>query len=125
MPTTDLLRRVEALEQSQRQNPLSVELLVNSAKRYLAKSEYRIHLDELFTQEVDRLLKELDAPDFDPAKPFSQKDFHRRVRKYESITEPLARMVGVLGRWGMIASCRSFWTSSTASTGTPKKSVTG
>jgi hypothetical protein len=97
---TNLLRRVEALEQTQRQNPLSIELLVNSAKRYLSKSEYRIHLDELFTQEVDRLLKELDAPDFDPAKPFSQKDFHHRVRKYESITEPLARMVGVLGRWG-------------------------
>jgi SIR2-like domain len=97
---TSLLRRVEALEQSQRQNPLSVELLVNSAKRFLSKSEYRIHLDELFTQEVDRLLKELDAPDFDPAKPFSQKDFHHRVQKYETITEPLARMVGVLGRWG-------------------------
>jgi hypothetical protein len=91
---------VEALEQSQRQNPLSVELLVNSAKRYLAKSEYRIHLDELFTQELDRLLRELDAPEFDPGRPFSQKDFHRRVRKYESITEPLARMTGVLGRWG-------------------------
>jgi hypothetical protein len=97
---TNLLRRVEALEQSQRQNPLSIELLVHSAKRYLSKSEYRIQLDELFTQEVDRLLNELDAPEFDPGRPFSQKDFHGRIRKYESITEPLARMVGVLGRWG-------------------------
>jgi NAD-dependent SIR2 family protein deacetylase len=97
---TSLLRRVEALEQSQRQNPLSIELLVNSAKRFLSKSEYRIHLDELFTQEVDRLLKELDAPEFDPGRPFSHKDFHRRIRRYESVTEPLARMAGVLGRWG-------------------------
>jgi SIR2-like domain len=97
---TNLLQRVEALEQSQRQNPLSIELLVNSAKRYLSKSEYRIQLDELFTQEADRLLEELDAPEFDPGKPFSDEEFHRRVRKYESITEPLARMVGVLGRWG-------------------------
>src|SRR6185437_2842495 len=32
-----LQQRVETLEQSQRQNPLSMELLVNSAKRYLAK----------------------------------------------------------------------------------------
>jgi SIR2-like domain len=92
---TNLLRRVEALEQSQRQNPLSIELLVHSAKRYLSKSEYRIQLDELFTQEVDRLLNELDAPEFDPGRPFSQQDFHGRIRKYESITEPLARMVGV------------------------------
>ena len=87
-------------EQSQRQNPLSIELLVRSAERYLSKSEYRIQLDELFTGEAHRLLKELDAPEFDPTKLFDQKDLHHRVQKYESITEPLARMVGVLGRWG-------------------------
>jgi SIR2-like domain len=97
---TSLLRRVEAVEQTQRQNPLSIKLLVRSAKRYLSKSEYRIQLDELFTEEADRVLKELDAPGFDPTKSFNQDDFHHRVQKYESITEPLARMVGVLGRWG-------------------------
>src|SRR3546814_2156715 len=53
-----LQQRVETLEQSQRQNPLSVELLVSSAKRYLAKPEYRIQLDELFAQETDRLRSE-------------------------------------------------------------------
>src|SRR3546814_1598836 len=53
-PYTTLFR---SLEQSQRQNPLSVELLVSSAKRYLAKPEYRIQLDELFAQETDRLLR--------------------------------------------------------------------
>ena len=97
---TNLLGRVDALEQSQRQNPLSIELLVRSVERYLSKSEYRIQLDELFTGEAHRLLKELDAPEFDPTKLFDQKDFQHRVQKYESITEPLARMVGVLGRWG-------------------------
>jgi hypothetical protein len=97
---TSLLRRVEAVEQTQRQNPLSIELLVGSAKRYLSKSEYRIQLDELFTEEAHRVLKELDLPEFDPAKSFDQKDFYYRIQKYESITEPLARMVGVLGRWG-------------------------
>jgi hypothetical protein len=97
---TSLLRRVEAVEQTQRQNPLSIELLVRSAKRYLSKSEHRIQLDELFTEEADRVLKELDGPEFDPTKSFNQDDFHHRVQKYESITEPLARMVGVLGRWG-------------------------
>jgi SIR2-like protein len=97
---TNLFRRVEALEQSQRQNPLSIELLVRSAKRYLSKPEFRIQLDELFTEEVDRVLKELDAPEFDPQKPWHQNEFHARIRKYEAVTEPLARMVGVLGRWG-------------------------
>ena len=59
-----LQQRVETLEQSQRQNPLSVELLVNSAKRYLAKPEHRIQLDELFAQETDRLLDQLDSEIF-------------------------------------------------------------
>jgi hypothetical protein len=97
---TSLLQRVESLEQSQRQNPQSIELLVRSTERYLAKPEYRIQLEELFAQEVNRLLKELDAPEFDPQKPLNQSDFRARVQRYESITEPLVRMVGVLGRWG-------------------------
>jgi hypothetical protein len=97
---SNLLQRVQSLEQSQQQHPLSIELLVRSAKRYLSKPEYRVQLDELFTQEVDRLLKELDASEFDPGRAFSQEDFSRRIRRYESATEPLGRMVGVLGRWG-------------------------
>jgi SIR2-like domain len=96
---TSLLRRVEALEQTQRQNPSSIELLVKSTKRYLAKPEHRIQLDELFTEEVDRVLKELDAPHFNPGAGSSE-DFRARIPKYESVAEPLARMVGVLGRWG-------------------------
>jgi hypothetical protein len=97
---TKLLRRVEALEQGQRQNPLSIELLVRSAKRYLSKPEFRIQLDELFTEEVDRVFEGLDAPEFDPQKHWHVDEFHARIRKYEAVTEPLARMVGVLGRWG-------------------------
>jgi hypothetical protein len=95
-----LQQRVETLEQSQRQNPLSVELLVNSAKRYLAKPEHRIQLDELFSQETDRLLDQLEGDTFSAQGQWSQETFRARVRLYESLTEPLARMAGVLGRWG-------------------------
>jgi hypothetical protein len=97
---TNLLEKVETLEQSEQQHPLSIELLVSSAKRYLSKPESRIQLDDLFAQEVDRLLRTLDAPEFDPGRVFTQEEFGRRVRKYESSAEPLGRMVGVLGRWG-------------------------
>lgn len=95
-----LQQRVETLEQSQRQNPLSIELLVNSAKRYLAKPEYRIQLDELFAQETERLLTQLDGDAFTLQGNWSQEAFRSRVGLYESVTEPLARMAGVLGRWG-------------------------
>src|SRR3546814_3574175 len=96
-PYTTLFR---SLEQSQRQNPLSVELLVSSAKRYLAKPEYRIQLDELFAQETDRLLDKLDADAFSTHGGWSQVNFRSRVQSYESQTEALARMAGILGRWG-------------------------
>lgn len=95
-----LQQRVETLEQSQRQNPFSIELLVNSAKRYLAKPEYRIQLDELFSQETERLLTRLDEDQFAPHGQWDQEEFRSRVQRYEALTEPLARMAGVLGRWG-------------------------
>lgn len=95
-----LQQRIETLEQSQRQNPLSIELLVNSAKRYLAKPEYRIQLDELFAQETERLLAQTDSDQFRTHGQWSQEEFRSRVSRYEALSEPLARMAGVLGRWG-------------------------
>jgi hypothetical protein len=95
-----LRQRVQTLEQSQRQHPLSIELLVGSAKRFLANPEYRIQLDELLTQETDRVLAQLEAADFALPAQWDQAVFRARVRKYESVTEALASMAGVLGRWG-------------------------
>jgi hypothetical protein len=93
-------QRVATLEQSQRQNPLSIELLIASTKRFLAKPEYRIQLDELFEQETARVLGQLDSADFSPQGPWDQVRFRARVRKYEAVAETLASMAGVLGRWG-------------------------
>jgi hypothetical protein len=92
--------RVETLSQSQEKNPLSTELLVNTTKRYLTGPEYRIRLDELLEQETERLIGHLDSTNFAPDRPWDQSVFRKRVRNYESISEPLARMTGVLGRWG-------------------------
>jgi len=95
-----LQQRVESLEQSQRQNPASVELLVNSAKRYLSKPEYRIQLDELLSQETERLMAQLDSQQFAPHGQWGQEEFRSRVQRYKAVAEPLTRMAGVLGRWG-------------------------
>lgn len=95
-----LQQRVETLEQSQCQNPQSIDLLVNSTKRYLAKPEYRIQLDELFAQETERLMAQLDGAQFLPQGPWNPSEFRSRVQRYEAAAEPLARMAGVLGRWG-------------------------
>ena len=83
-----------------RQSPISTELFVNSTKRYLAKPEYRISLDELFEAETDRLKAALTVAPFSVQSGFSDDDFRTRVGKYAAYTEPLAKMTGVVGRWG-------------------------
>lgn len=95
-----LQQQVETLEQTQRQNPISMELLVGNTKRYLAKSEHRIQLDDLFSQEMERLIAKLNDDQFTPHGQWNQDEFRYRVARYEALTEPLARMAGVLGRWG-------------------------
>lgn len=95
-----LEQRVETLARTHRQNPASVELLVNTAKRYLAKPEHRIQLDELFTDETRNLIEKIEAAGLAPQGQFSANEFQRRIVLYESFAEPLARMAGVLGRWG-------------------------
>jgi SIR2-like domain len=95
-----LQQRVETLEQTRRQNPLSVELLVSTAKRYLARPEHRIQLDELITQEATRLREAIDIPALAPHGAVNRETFLTRVRTYQGAAEALARMAGVMGRWG-------------------------
>lgn len=95
-----LYERVETLEKTHRQSPLGIELLISVAKRYLSKIEHRIQLDELISQETERLLDQLETQNLVFHGSFTSEDFQKRVRLYEAITEPLARMAGVLGRWG-------------------------
>lgn len=97
---TALEQRVETLARTHRQNPVSVDLLVSSAKRYLTKPEHRIQLDELFTSETETLVDKIESAGLAPQDQFSAKEFKRRAALYESFAEPLARMAGVLGRWG-------------------------
>lgn len=97
---SSLQERIETLEQSHKQNPQNISILVNSAKRYLAKPEYRIQLDELLSQEVSELIQKLESGNLSPNVQFSDEEFHLRVTRYEALSEPLSRMAGVLGRWG-------------------------
>jgi len=97
---TSLSDRITTLEQSQAQNPVSVDLLVRSTKRFLAGPEHRIQLADLLADETERTLARLDASDLAPQGTWSDEEFRRRVSAYETSTEALAKMVGTLGRWG-------------------------
>lgn len=95
-----LVEQVETLEQSQRQNPLSVDMTVSRAKRYLAKPEYRIQLSDLVSEEVERIVARHDQGDLAPNGPVAPEDFQRRVTLYESVSEGLTKACGLIGRWG-------------------------
>ena len=91
---------VQTLERTHRASPQSVELLVNSTKRYLEKPEYRIQLDELISSTAESLIERLDSADFSAENPYDTAEYRNRVVMYEAATEPLARMFGAMGRWG-------------------------
>jgi hypothetical protein len=95
-----LHQRVETINQNRKQNPLSIELLVSSVKRFLAKTEYRIQLDELFTAETEKLIMLLDNTEFGMPGQWDSSIFQARIRSYETAAEGLSCMAGVLGRWG-------------------------
>ncbi|UGY12303.1 hypothetical protein HAP48_0026790 [Bradyrhizobium septentrionale] len=83
-----------------RQNPQSVELMVASDKRFLARPEFRIQLGDLIGEEARKLERTLNGPDFALIGAFSNDLIMQRVARAESATESVARIVGVLGRWG-------------------------
>jgi hypothetical protein len=75
-------------------------LLVNSAKRYLAKPEFRIQLDELIAQEGNLLISSLENSEFATNGPADEQTLRTRIQQYEAMTERCIRVAGVLGRWG-------------------------
>ncbi len=97
---TGIFERVQTLERTRRENPLSMDLLVDTTKRYLAKPEHRIQLDELVTSEVESLIEKTDGAAFAPQGTWSPEEFRSRVAAYEAAAEPAARIAGVMGRWG-------------------------
>jgi SIR2-like domain len=91
---------VSAQADAQRPNPRSVELMVASAKKFLARPEFRIQLDELIGGELRRIDQEVTASVTHPGGAWSNNYFVSAVARYEAQTEVLARIFGVLGRYG-------------------------
>jgi hypothetical protein len=91
---------VSAQADAQQPNPRSVELMVASAKKFLARPELRIQLDELIGGELRRIDHEIVAGTAQPVGAWSNDLFILAVARYEAQTEVLARIFGVLGRYG-------------------------
>lgn len=97
---TGLQQRLETLEANAHSHPLTVDLLVGTAKRYLAKSEHRIHLADLVTAEVARARKVIEDRGLGAQGRYSEAEFIERVAVYEAAYEALGRIGFAMGRWG-------------------------
>jgi hypothetical protein len=94
-----LAEKVSLQIELQQPDPQSVDLLVAATKRYLEHAESRILLHDLIGQQARLLGDRLPSTD-DLNQMGSHKDFVRWVSRTEAALQPMARIFGVLGRWG-------------------------
>ncbi len=95
-----LERSVSLQVETQRSNPRSIELLVAGAKKYLSKSEFRIQLNDLIAEETRQLIGGTEGEGFDASGNLTPDIFAKRIGRYEASSEPLVRILSILGRWG-------------------------
>lgn len=92
--------KLETIQQSRLPNPAGIELTLAMAKRFMARPEHRIQLDDLLTSQAHQAISHL-TPLF-AAEPgdVTLEHLAAQAMTYEAAIEPLARLAGVLGRWG-------------------------
>lgn len=105
----EVAEKVEAIARFDRPHPVSVEVAVAETRRFLEEPKYGIRLERLVTTELERLLARA-AELSDLNQPWSTDEFVGRLKRIESASETLARVVsaGVYWDGGQYA---SLWTS--------------
>lgn len=95
----ELNLKLGTIQQSRLLNPMGIDLTIAMAKRFMAKEEHRIQLDDLVTAETKKALSHFSSTF---ASQVSRGDqlFTDWVKEHEAAVEPLVRLATVLGRWG-------------------------
>ena len=96
-----LANTVDVLAKSRRASPDTLELLLASTKRNLAAPERRIELADSVAEQVERIVQRLGSDEF-PVEGIqvTKESLVARWKAIEGLSEPLARMGGLAGRWG-------------------------
>ena len=77
----------------------AIDKLVADTKEYVAEPKYRVKLADLMAGTVKNIIDALDSAKMPVRTGEVDVEFIRQIEQYESIVEPLIRVVGVLGRW--------------------------
>lgn len=91
---------VDVLAKSRRPSPDTIELLLATTKRNLSNHERRIDLADAFAEQADRIATRLRGDEFPVEMQATNDAFVERWKAIEGLSEPLARMAGLAGRWG-------------------------
>jgi len=100
----ELNEKLEALENFDAPHPLSVELAVRAAKRYVAEDRYRIQLHDLVMAETDQVvtgMKQLSVHG-----QFTDALYRERIEQYEIMTARLMPVIMNIAYWGDQAEIR-------------------
>jgi hypothetical protein len=106
---TELLTKIDALEDVDRPHPLSVATAVAEMKRYLPDPQAWIRLEDLVMGEAERVVAAVDPALFPAQVPYSDGDVRARIAKYEATVEVLASLLAVGAAYGREAEQDRLW----------------
>lgn len=101
---TDINEKLEALESFDAPHPLSVELAVRAAKRYVAEDRYRVQLHDLLMAEAEQVLNAMKLHSVHTT--FTEQLYEERIKQYESMCERLIAVSLNVAYWGDRAAVR-------------------
>jgi hypothetical protein len=95
---TDLNERLEALETFDSPHPLSVDLAVQMAKKYIAEDRYRVQLYDLVMSEAEQAISSFKVIPTSPR--ITSELYLQRIKHYETTMERLLCVLINVAYWG-------------------------
>jgi hypothetical protein len=96
----DILEKTTALAEFERPHPLSAQVAVLTAKKYLSEDKYSIRLHDLLTDEANRVSAEINSSFYSPQPPYSRVALNQRIERYEASIDILLPVAIQVAYWG-------------------------
>jgi hypothetical protein len=97
---SDVLEKVESLEQLAGLQTLSAKVAIATEKRFLVDERRRIDLHDLVMRETEKVVPMFSPVQFPVNTGFSAEELEKRLKRYEALTEILVAMLSTGCYWG-------------------------
>lgn len=96
----ELFDKVTSVAKIKATHPISLEILIETAKDYLVDDKFKIKLHELVIKETELLISKLKLPQFSVSSHISGEQVIERLNSYFTATTPLAKLFQLGSMWG-------------------------